>query len=65
MTLAEWMAAKDIGDAEMAALVDADRSTISRIRRGKARPSWQLAARIAKVTARKVKTDTYLPSEAA
>ena len=39
MTLHEWMAAKGLTDDLVAKAIGADRSTVSRIRRGKIHPS--------------------------
>jgi len=50
MTLGEWMRKSGLGDDQMAALVKTDRANLSRLRRGKQRPSWELAARIEKAT---------------
>ena len=44
--LGRWMADNNHNDDTFAALVETDRSSVSRIRRGKQRPSWDLAKRI-------------------
>jgi len=64
MHLADWMAARKLTDEQFAALVQADRVTISRIRRRVNRPSWELAARIKAATGGAVTADTFLPVEA-
>lgn len=48
--LDEWMTEHEVDDAELARLARTDRTTISRIRRGKQRPSLDLAARLAEAT---------------
>lgn len=48
--LADWLRRNNIGDADFASRVGTDRTTISRIRRGKQRPSLDLAGRIAAAT---------------
>lgn len=63
MQLSAWMAANGLDDAGMAALVQADRSVISRIRRGVNRPSWELAARFKVATGGEVTADDFLPDE--
>lgn len=50
MTLSKWMAERKLDDEQVAAMVSTDRTTISRLRRGKQRPSWELAARLDKAT---------------
>ena len=46
MTLDEWMTRNEVADEKLAAAVRTHRTTISRIRRGEQRPSWDLAERI-------------------
>ena len=46
MQLSEFMAQRDLDDADVAAKVSCSRETISRIRRGISRPSFDLAGRI-------------------
>lgn len=65
MRLADWMAARGIDDEGMGSLVQADRSVISRIRRGVNKPSWALAARFKVVTEGAVTADDFLPDEPA
>lgn len=64
MKLAEWMTSESVDDEGMADRVGADRSTISRIRRGETRPSWPLVARIKAATGGAVSADDFLPDEA-
>src|SRR3990167_5365396 len=64
MTLAKWMAEHGVDDETMGNLVQVDRVTISRIRRGLSRPSWPLAGRIKKITGGAVTADDHLPGEA-
>lgn len=61
MNLDEWMTAKEVTDDALAAQVNADRTTISRIRRGKQRPSWELAARLVDVSGGEISADSFLP----
>ncbi len=67
MTLAEWMAANDVSDETLAAKLDIDRSTASRIRRSKLLPSSALIAKIAAFTGGEVQPNTFfgLPPAAA
>lgn len=50
MKLADWMARKRINDTKVAALVNCDRATINRVRRGKHRPSWRLIDAIREIS---------------
>jgi DNA-binding XRE family transcriptional regulator len=63
MKLSDWLELRQISDTDFASLVEADRGTISRIRRGVNRPSWELAARIKAATEGAVAPDEFLPSE--
>lgn len=54
MKLHAWMAKNAVDDAEMASRTGTDRTTISRVRRGLNRPSWDLALKIVEKTDRKV-----------
>jgi transcriptional regulator with XRE-family HTH domain len=63
-TLAQWMRANDLGDAQVAEMVGFDRSTISRVRRGDVLPSWELAAALYKVSHYAVSPVTFLPKTA-
>lgn len=65
MQLEAWMAEHDVGDAELAKLAQTDRTTISRIRRGKQRPSLDLAARLAEATGNAVTPNDFVGIEAA
>ena len=65
MRLSEWMTSRNLDDEGMAALVQADRSVISRIRRGVNRPSWALAARFKAATGGEVTADDFLPDDSA
>ena len=62
MDLSDWMLAEGVDDEEMGRRVEADRVTISRIRRRLNRPSWMLAAKIKEATDGKVTADDFLPS---
>lgn len=48
--LADWMAEHEMDDDALAARAATDRTTISRIRRGKQLPSLDLARRLAQAT---------------
>lgn len=61
MQLSDWMAREGFDDERFGALVQADRGTISRIRRGVNRPSWELAGRIKVATNGEVPADEFLP----
>jgi transcriptional regulator with XRE-family HTH domain len=60
MQLSQWMQQHGFDDAAFGAAVDVDRVTISRIRRGVNKPSWDLAARIRDVTQGAVTADDFL-----
>lgn len=62
MKIADWMRKRGLTDAETAALLDVDASTVNRIRRGETQPSWPLAAKIKNVTAGDVTADDFLPA---
>lgn len=57
MTLEKWMADNGYTDDTLAPKVESDRTTISKIRRGKRLPSFRLALRIYEFTGRKVKLE--------
>jgi transcriptional regulator with XRE-family HTH domain len=65
MRLSDWMSKHEVDDEELASRVGSDRSTISRIRRGKRRPSWDLAEKIKASTGNAVTPDDYLSEPAA
>lgn len=65
MTLSEWMAAKDVSDETLAAELGIDRSTASRIRRGKLLPSSRLIAKIVDLTRGAVPYQTFFEISAA
>ncbi len=50
MQLSIYMAEKGLSDDDLAEMVGFDRSTISRVRRGKTRPSWDLIAELERVS---------------
>lgn len=50
MTLASYMAAHEMKDADLAALIGVDRSTVSRWRTGVSRPDWPNLEQITRVT---------------
>lgn len=59
MTLSEWMAVNGVSDEMLAADLEIDRSTASRIRRGKLLPSSRLIARIVKLTGDAVPFESF------
>jgi DNA-binding XRE family transcriptional regulator len=61
MKLSDWMTTQGLDDEQLGNLVQADRVTISRIRRGLNRPSWDLAGRIKKASNGAVGADDFLP----
>jgi transcriptional regulator with XRE-family HTH domain len=61
MTLADWMAEHLLTDEGLATQLGCDRATISRLRRGLTRPSWEMAAKIKEVTNEAVSADDFLP----
>lgn len=65
MRLDEWMLTNEVGDEVLATRVGYDRTTISRIRRGKRRPSWDLAERLQEVTDGKVTPNDFVAEGAA
>jgi transcriptional regulator with XRE-family HTH domain len=64
MKLSDWMTAAGLDDDAVAARVATDRTTISRIRRGVTRPSWDLAAKFKAVSDGAVTADDFLSAEA-
>lgn len=52
-------------DASFAALVDAERSHINRIRRGEKQPGWGLVDAIKRVTNGQVTADDFMPQHEA
>lgn len=60
MKLSDWMQHKGVDDATMGQMVDANRVTISRIRRGINQPSWELAGRIKDATKGDVTANDFL-----
>jgi transcriptional regulator with XRE-family HTH domain len=59
MKLEEWMCEQNIDDDALATRLSVDRSTVSRLRRGKQRPSWDVLERIVITTAGAVKADDF------
>lgn len=59
MTLAEWMKASDVSDEALAEKLGWDRSTISRVRRGKLIPSHGLIAAVVKASNGEVDPATF------
>lgn len=50
MTLASYMTANEMKDADLAALLCVDRSTVSRWRTGASRPDWANIEKITRAT---------------
>lgn len=70
MKLADYMTANDLDDDAMAAKirtrkVRCDRTQISRYRRGRRRPDWDVLERLAEVTGHKVTANDFMMLEAA
>ena len=61
MKLADWMTANSLDDDRVAEMVNADRATVSRIRREVNKPSWPLAARIKAASDGQVTAEDFLP----
>lgn len=59
MRLADYLHQRDLKDADFAALVGCDRTTVLRIRRGDQRPSPALMEEIARVTGGQVQPNDY------
>ena len=65
MTLAEWMDANGVNDDDLAEMLQVDRSTASRYRRGKLIPSAGLLEKIIKITAGRVQPNSFFGLPAA
>ena len=59
MTFAQWLEQTNISDAEAAKRFARDRAHISKLRRGKSRPSYELMLLINEVSKGKVGLDTW------
>jgi predicted XRE-type DNA-binding protein len=59
MTFAQWLEQSNISDAEAAKRFARDRAHISKLRRGKARPSYELMLLINKVSKGEVGLETW------
>ena len=59
MTFAQWLDQSNISDAEAAKRFARDRAHISKLRRGKVRPSYELMLLIAKVSKGEVGLETW------
>lgn len=64
MKLSEWMKKNGWTDETLAPQVEADRTTISKIRRGKRRPSPDLALRLFEFSRHKVELEQLLRTAA-
>ncbi|NBX04484.1 MAG: hypothetical protein EBR02_10595 [Alphaproteobacteria bacterium] len=60
MTFAAWLKKEKMDDAQAAALFARDRAHISKLRRGKARPSYELMLLIHRTSHGAVGLDTWL-----
>ena len=65
MTLAEWMTRNGLGDQDVAERVGVDRTTISRVRRGKGTPSGALVAALLKLSGGKIDAASFFTERAA
>lgn len=65
MNISDYMTEHDLKDGDMAELVDHDRATISRVRRGVTKPSDILIKRIFKVTGGAVTANDFFHEAAA
>jgi transcriptional regulator with XRE-family HTH domain len=63
MTLSEFLTQQKMTDAQFAALVARDRSTVTRWRNGATRPDWKALDVIASVTGGKVSILDFFPSQ--
>ena len=59
MTFSQWLEQSNISDAEAAKRFARDRAHISKLRRGKSRPSYELMLLINEVSKGKVGLDTW------
>lgn len=59
MRLDDWMNQASMTDEKLAGLLDVDRTTITRIRRGTRRPSMRLAEAISRATDFAVRLDDF------
>lgn len=60
MQLSAYMERDCLSDADIAGLIDRDRSHVSRLRRGDAKPSWSTMYRLAKATRGAVMPNDFL-----
>jgi len=60
MKLSDWMKEQACNDKALGVRLGVNRATISRIRRGLNRPSWELATRIKQTTGNAVTADDFL-----
>lgn len=59
MHLSDYMAEKNLKDADVAGGIGRSRATVSRIRRGKVRPDWETIQAIRSFTRGKVTADDF------
>ena len=59
-SLGQWMVENDWSDETLAAKACTDRTTISRLRRGKQRPSWALIDALMKISDGEITADSFL-----
>ena len=57
--LARWMAMRGFDDDAVSAMLGIDRTSVSRLRRGKQRPSWELLPRIIEITGGAVTAEDF------
>lgn len=65
MHLSEYMAQKNLSDAEVASAIERSRPTVSRLRRGKMRPDWDTIERLRDFSGGLVTADDFVRIEAA
>jgi plasmid maintenance system antidote protein VapI len=60
MKLSEYMDLVDLNDTKLAKKLKVDRSTVTKLRLGTRRPSWDLAAQIQKLTGGAVRAADWM-----
>jgi DNA-binding transcriptional regulator YdaS (Cro superfamily) len=64
MKLDQYLSTKKITDAAFAATAGISQSQVSRLKRGKSMPSWELASTIERVTGGKVRPKDFADAKA-
>lgn len=65
MNLSQYLSANGITDEAFAQQIERDRSFVTKLRQGKARPSVETLSKIKSATNGAVTADAFMPSEAA